>query len=322
NFLCRSRLDKSTTPPVCRDIHQATAQLSAMQQAVLRAASRHHVQICGGGTHPFQSWQRQQISDNPRYLKTVEHFGYLAKQATIFGQHVHVGCQNGDVAIYLLHGLSRFVPHFIALNAASPLLDGTDSGFACSRLNLFAAYPDNGSMPWVNNWQAFTGLFRRLSYTSMIDSMKDLHWDIRPSPRFGTVEVRVMDTPLTIAQAVNIAGFIQIIACWLLTERPFKHQPEDYLLYPFNRYQACRYGLDGINTDVNGGEQRTLREEILQLADRLAPSAHKLNAGSALEAIVRQAKQDRSEPQQMREFVANGGSLIGLVQKHCEIWTA
>lgn len=235
---------------------------------------------------------------------------------------MHVGCQNGDDAIYLLHGLSRFVPHFIALNAASPWLDGTDSGFACSRLNLFAAYPDNGPMPWVNNWQAFTGLFRRLSYTSMIDSMKDLHWDIRPSPRFGTVEVRVMDTPLTIAQAVNIAGFIQIIACWLLTERPFKHQPEDYLLYPFNRYQACRYGLDGINTDVNGGEQRTLREEILQLADRLAPSAHKLNAGSALEAIVRQAKQDRSEPQQMREFVANGGSLIGLVQKHCEIWTA
>lgn len=131
-----------------------------------------------------------------------------------------------------------------------------------------------------------------------------------------------MDTPLTITQAVNIAGFIQIIACWLLTERPFKHQPEDYLLYPFNRYQACRYGLDGINTDVNGGEQRTFREEILRLADKLAPSAHKLNAGSALEAIVRQAKQARSEPQQMREFVANGGSLIGLVQKHCEIWTA
>ncbi|NRE88446.1 glutamate--cysteine ligase [Klebsiella michiganensis] len=307
---------------VCRDIHQATAQLSAVQQAVLRAAAHHHVKICGGGTHPFQSWQRQQISDSPRYRKTVEHFGYLAKQATIFGQHVHVGCQNGDDAIYLLHGLSRFVPHFIALNAASPWLDGTDSGFACSRLNLFAAYPDNGPMPWVNNWQAFTGLFRRLSYTSMIDSMKDLHWDIRPSPRFGTVEVRVMDTPLTISQAVNIAGFIQIIACWLLTERPFKHLPEDYLLYPFNRYQACRYGLDGINTDVNSGEQRTLREEILQLADKLAPSAHKLNAGSALEAMVRQAKQNRSEPQQMREFVANGGSLIGLVQKHCEIWTA
>lgn len=211
---------------VCRDISHAQIQLSAIQQAVQRAALRHHLQICGGGSHPFHAWQRQQISDNPRYVKTVEHFGYLAQQATVFGQHVHVGCQSGDDAIYLLHGLSRFVPHFIALNAASPWFDSTDSRFACSRLNRFSSYPDNGPMPWVADWQGFRRLFRQLSYTSMIDSMKDLHWDIRPSPQFGTVEVRVMDTPLTLAQAIHIAGFIQTLACWLLTERPFKHQPD------------------------------------------------------------------------------------------------
>lgn len=269
-----------------------------------------------------QSLQRQQISDNPRYVKTVEHFGYLAQQATVFGQHVHVGCQSGDDAIYLLHGLSRFVPHFIALNAASPWFDSTDSRFACSRLNRFSSYPDNGPMPWVADWQGFRRLFRQLSYTSMIDSMKDLHWDIRPSPQFGTVEVRVMDTPLTLAQAIHIAGFIQTLACWLLTERPFKHQPDDYLLYPFNRYQACRYGLDGTLTDVRSGEQRSIRQEILQLADRLAPFAHQLKATAALEAVVRQAKSPHSEAQQMRDFIANGGSLSGLVQKHCEIWAA
>ena len=307
---------------VCRDISHAQIQLSAIQQAVQRAALRHHLQICGGGSHPFHAWQRQQISDNPRYVKTVEHFGYLAQQATVFGQHVHVGCQSGDDAIYLLHGLSRFVPHFIALNAASPWFDSTDSRFACSRLNRFSSYPDNGPMPWVADWQGFRRLFRQLSYTSMIDSMKDLHWDIRPSPQFGTVEVRVMDTPLTLAQAIHIAGFIQTLACWLLTERPFKHQPDDYLLYPFNRYQACRYGLDGTLTDVRSGEQRSIRQEILQLADRLAPFAHQLKATAALEAVVRQAKSPQSEAQQMRDFIANGGSLSGLVQKHCEIWAA
>jgi carboxylate-amine ligase len=83
---------------VCRDIHQARRSWAPSSRRFTRAA-RHHLQICGGGTHPFQTWQRQQISDNPRYLKTVEHFGYLAQQATIFGQHVHVGCQNGDDAI-------------------------------------------------------------------------------------------------------------------------------------------------------------------------------------------------------------------------------
>ncbi len=80
------------------------------------------------------------------------------------------------------------------------------------------------SHAWVSNWQQFEALFRCLSYTTMIDSIKDLHWDIRPSPHFGTVEVRVMDTPLTLSHAVNMAGLIQATAHWLLTERPFKHQ--------------------------------------------------------------------------------------------------
>ncbi|STJ30558.1 carboxylate-amine ligase [Escherichia coli] len=99
---------------VCRDINQAAGQFSAMQKVVLQAAADHHLEICGGGTHPFQKWQRQEVCDNERYQRTLENFGYLIQQATVFGQHVHVGCASGDDAIYLLHGLSRFVPHFIA----------------------------------------------------------------------------------------------------------------------------------------------------------------------------------------------------------------
>ncbi len=215
---------------VCRDINQAAGQFSAMQKVVLQAATDHHLEICGGGTHPFQKWQRQEVCDNERYQRTLENFGYLIQQATVFGQHVHVGCASGDDAIYLLHGLSRFVPHFIALSAASPYMQGTDTRFASSRPNIFSAFPDNGPMPWVSNWQQFEALFRCLSYTTMIDSIKDLHWDIRPSPHFGTVEVRVMDTPLTLSHAVNMAGLIQATAHWLLTERPFKHQEKEALL--------------------------------------------------------------------------------------------
>lgn len=99
---------------VCQNIDQAAAQFSMMQQSILRAAAEQHIQICGGGTHPFQKWQRQEVCDDERYNITLERFGYLILQATVFGQHVHVGCRTGDDAIYLLHGLSRFVPHFIA----------------------------------------------------------------------------------------------------------------------------------------------------------------------------------------------------------------
>lgn len=305
---------------VCQTIDQAAAQFSVMQQSILRAAAEHHIQICGGGTHPFQKWQRQEVCDDERYNVTLERFGYLILQATVFGQHVHVGCRTGDDAIYLLHGLSRFVPHFIALAAASPYMQGTDTKFASSRLNIFSGFPDNGQMPWVNSWQEFEGLFRRLSSTSMIDSIKDLHRDIRPSPHFGTVEVRVMDTPLTLGHAINIAGLIQATSHWLLTARPYKHQERDFLLYRFNRFQACRYGLEGILTDVHTGEHKTVAEDIAWLLEQVAPSAEKLGATSAIKEIALLLKQGKSEAQRMRDFIADGGSLISLVQKHCELW--
>lgn len=305
---------------VCRNIDQASAELSAMQQIITRVAAEQHLAICGGGTHPFQKWQRQEVCDDERYRRNLENFGYLIQQATVFGQHVHIGCANGDDAIYLLHGLSRFVPHFIALSAASPYMQTSDTRFACARLNIFSGFPDNGPMPWVNNWQEFEGLFRRLAYTSMIDSIKDLHWDIRPSPHFGTVEVRVMDTPLTLDHAVNMAGLIQATAHWLLTKRPFKHQERDYLLYKFNRFQACRFGMAGIITDVNTGDGCRLSDDTLRLLENVAVSADKVGAASAIEALHLQVKHGHDEAQNMRDFVAEGGSLSGLVKKHCEIW--
>lgn len=149
----------------------------------------------------------------------------------------------------------------------------------------------------------------------MIDSIKDLHWDIRPSPHFGTVEVRVMDTPLTLSHAVNMAGLIQATAHWLLTERPFKHQEKDYLLYKFNRFQACRYGLEGVITDPHTGDRRPLTEDTLRLLEKIAPSAHKIGASSAIEALHRQVVSGLNEAQLMRDFVADGGSLIGPVNK-------
>lgn len=307
---------------VCKDINQAASQLGRQQQAILQAASKYHLQICGGGTHPYQKWQRQEVTDNERYRQTLEMYGYLVKQATVFGQHVHIGCENGDDAIYLLHGLSRYVPHLIALSASSPYIQGVDTRFASSRLNIFSAFPDNGHAPWIHNWQEFERVYRHIAATSMINSIKDLHWDIRPSPGFGTVEVRVMDTPLTLSSAINIAGFIQVIACWLLTERPFQHQEMDYLLYKFNRFQACRFGLDGILTDVHSGRQTSIAEDIKKLLDRIHPYARKLQADSALEGIDQWLNHDESEPEQMRRFMADGGSLTELVRRHCEVWAA
>ncbi|OJF20450.1 glutamate-cysteine ligase family protein, partial [Escherichia coli] len=123
-----------------------------------------NLEICGGGTHPFQKWQRQEGCDNERYQRTLENFCYLIQQATVFCQHVHVGCASGDDAIYFLHGLSRFVPHFIALSAASPYMQGTDTRVASSRPNIFSAFPVTGPRPGAITGHNFETQFRGLSY--------------------------------------------------------------------------------------------------------------------------------------------------------------
>ena len=307
---------------VCKDIHQASSQFSALQQVILAAAGRHHLAVCGGGTHPYQKWQRQEICKSERYTRTLESFGYLMQQATVFGQHVHIGCRNGDDAIYLMHGLSRFVPHVIALCASSPWIQGTDTQFSSSRLNIFSAFPDNGPAPFVENWQQFESMYQHLERSRIIESIKDLHWDIRPSPSFGTVEVRVMDTPLSLSRAVNVAGFLQVLANWLLEERPFTPMRDDYLLYRFNRFQACRYGLKGTLSDVRTDAHCSIAEDILHHLPKLAPYAQKLNAESALHDIEQIVRTDHSDAKLMREFIANGGVLSEMVKRMTEIWAA
>lgn len=310
------------TTGVCHNLNQAVTQLSALQQAVLTAAQQHHLQLCGGGAHPFHAWQRQDLSNNAHFRDLQNTYGYLVQQATVFGQHVHVGCSSGENAIYLLHGLSRYVPHCIALSASSPWLQDTDTQFDSSRLTLFSAFPDSGHAPWAASWSEFEGLFRRLCSTHMLSSLRDMHWDIRPRPDLGSVEIRVMDTPLTLHHAVNIAGFIQSLACWLLAERPFKYQERDYLLYNFNRFQACRYGLQGTLTDVHSGKQNTLSEDIARLLDRIQPYGDKLHAGWALDEIYAWNKQGDNEAQRMRKTLAAGDSLTDLVRQHCELWAS
>ena len=129
-----------------------------------------------------------------------------------------------------------------------------------------------------------------------------------------------MDTPLTLEHALNIAGLIQATAHWLLTERPFRHQENDYLLYKFNRFQACRFGMEGILTDVNTGDHHCLADDTLRLLNTVAASAEKVGAASAVHTLHQQVKKGHNEVRHMRDFVANGGSLSGLVKKHCEIW--
>ena len=143
-----------STPPLER--HRAVlAELRSIRDAVVAAGDRLNLLVCGGGAHPFQRWPERYVTQSPRYRHLAEIYGYLAKHVTIFGQHVHIGCTDGDVALRLLHGLSRYIPHFLALSASSPYYQGVDTAFQSARLNAMAPYPTSGHAPYIVSWAAF-----------------------------------------------------------------------------------------------------------------------------------------------------------------------
>ncbi len=288
-------------------------QLQRIRDTLVRAGDTLNVGVCGGGTHPFQMWSHRKIFSKPRFREVSSLYGYLAKQFTIFGQHVHVGCTSGDDAMFLLHSLSRYVPHFIALSASSPFVQGRDTLFNSARLNSVFAFPLSGRAPFVLKWSEFeSGFFARMEHTGIVKSMKDFYWDIRPKPEFGTIELRVCDTPLTVERAAALAAYLQALCRHLLTRSEPDPVEDDYLVYNYNRFQACRFGLDGTVVHPKTYESSSLREDILATLRHVEADAEALGGLPALEHLYRTAHAGSDASELRREYTERG-SAEGMV---------
>jgi glutamate---cysteine ligase / carboxylate-amine ligase len=288
-------------------------QLREIRDKLVHAGDRLNVGVCGGGTHPFQQWSQRKIFSKPRFREVSALYGYLAKQFTVFGQHVHIGCSSGDEALFLLHSLNRYIPHFIALSASSPFLQGSDTLFNSARLNSVFAFPLSGRAPFLMTWDAFErDYFRRMENTGIVKSMKDFYWDLRPKPEYGTIELRVCDTPLTVERAAALACYLQALCRHLLQRGEAPPLEDDYLVYNYNRFQACRFGLDGTIVHPQSHETLSLREDILTTLRHLEPHAQALGSQAALDHLYQETHLG-SDAHFLRQAFTEAGSAEGIV---------
>ncbi len=286
---------------VCPSSTEVCSQLARLRDALVKCADKLNIAVVGGGTHPFQQWHERRIYDKPRFRELSDLYGYLSKQFTIFGQHVHVGCPDADTALLTLHRMSRYIPHFIALSASSPYVQGQDTAFDSARLNSVFAFPLSGRAPFVLSWDEFTSFFDKMTRTGVVKSMKDFYWDIRPKPEYGTIEIRVFDTPLTVERAAALAGYVQSLAAWFMNDQPFMPAEDDYLVYTYNRFQACRFGLDAVYVDPATGEHMALREHILLTLRELTRHADRLGAAGALQTLRADVNRNHNDARWLRE---------------------
>ena len=261
------------------------ADLDALRGLLVEQCARNNIAVCGGGTHPFHSWPDRRISPGERYEMTYERYGYLAKQFTVFGQHIHIGCASADDAVWLTQALGPYVPYFIALSASSPYVDGVDTLFQSARLNAVSAFPLSGQCPALADWNDFLEHFEFLRDCGIVASIKDLYWDIRPKPEYGTVEIRVCDTPLDIVQAAALAAFAQCLARKLLRERPAFDAGKTLQVARYNKFQACRYGFDARISCPHKRVQEDLRTILRELLDALGDDAKTLGCRLWLDVL-------------------------------------
>ena len=305
---------------VCETHAQVLHELNILRTLLADLAERLNLALAGGGTHPFQKWSEQRIYDMPRFLHLQELYGYLAKQFTVFGQHVHIGVPNGDEAVRNALLLSRYVPHFIALSASSPYSHAADTQFDSSRLNVINAFPLSGFMPVVDDWAGFNQYFDTMRGYGIVKSMKDFYWDIRPKPEYGTIELRVCDTPLTIQTAADLAAYAQALCAHFLAHPEMRAHPGLQLVYAYNKFQACRFGLEGTLIDPTSQQPVPLAQELIDMLATVMPYAAERGAGDAIKRLMHMAASRTNDARKLREVMERNGSLSDVVREASTLW--
>ncbi len=306
---------------VNKDYDTLLRELTAVRDAIVTTAERLNLAVAGGGSHPFHRWHERRIFPSERFKRVSALYGYLAKQFTVFGQHVHIGVTSGDDAVYLTHRLAPYIPHFIALSASSPFYQGEDTSFETSRLHAVSAFPLSGHMPPVATWSEFNTFFDEMQGYGIVESMKDFYWDIRPKPEYGTIEVRIFDTPLTVERAAQLAAYVQTLAAHLLRVRRTEPVEPMYRVYGYNRFQACRFGFDGTVVDPYTRQQLRLREHLMAALVQIAPDAEAMGTREAMAALDRIAKTEANDARWLRERYADRRSLNDVVRLQSERWS-
>jgi len=309
---------------ICTRVDEALDDLQRTVDEVAAAADRRSIDLMCSGTHPTSDWGDQIVSPKERYGRLVDSMQWLVRRLQIFGVHVHVGVRSSDKVMPIVNALSMYVPHFLALSASSPYWVGVDTGLASVRSKVFEGLPTAGLPYQLRGWQDFERFMGTLVESRTIASVKEVWWDIRPHPEFGTVELRICDGIPTLAEVGMVASLAQC-----LVER-FDGQldrgytlpmPHEWIVRE-NKWRAARYGLDAEIITDDSGATASLRREIEDLCADLGPTAARLGCTEQLSTVDLVLAKGGSCQRQRAVASASDGSLRAVVASLVEEFAA
>ena len=293
---------------VCEDVAAVRRDLTERIGQLLTVTDDLGYQVACVGTHPFSKWVEQRITDSERYRRLVDQCQWPARRLMIFGVHVHVGIESGEKAIAVSNGLTTYLPHLLALSASSPFFNDADTGLASCRSKIFESLPTAGLPYRLLNWAEFQRLMITLVSAKAIESIREIWWDVRPHPNFGTIEVRICDGLPTLDEVMAVTALIQALVVWL------GDQYDEGMYLPLhrhwivreNKWRAARWSTDAeIIVDEDGNLER-LDESLAKLVETVTPAAKRLGSAAELQGVGTMLGADLSYRRQRRIYEETG----------------
>jgi len=255
---------------ICSNIEEVEKDIRKTLIHLDEILKNYETEINFTSLHPFAIGKNQIITDNPRYKRIMKDLQMVGKHFISQGLHVHVGISNPEDAIKVNNALRVYLPLLLALSTSSPFFEGEDTGLHSYRTKLFEALPLAGMPDYLNNWNHFENLTEHLEGAGIINSVKDLWWDVRPHPGFGTVEIRVCDIPVNFKEIITLVALIQALVVTLIKLEPY--QDTHIQILQSNKWQAARYGLEGIFVDPKTFKKLSMRKAIENLYILVEPA--------------------------------------------------
>jgi glutamate---cysteine ligase / carboxylate-amine ligase len=299
---------------ICSTVSEAKRDLAATIAQLQRITDMRGTMLTCAGTHPLSDWRDAKMVPIQRYAELVEQMQWLARRIQTFGVHVHVGLRDGSRAIPIVNALAVYLPHFLALTASSPFWGGHDTGLASSRAVIFGGLPTAGPPHLLADWSEFEEYMDTLLRAGTIRSIKEVWWDIRPHPDFGTVEIRMFDGVPTLHEVGMVGALSQSLVQLFDSQldRGYTLPRRPAWVVRDNKWRATRYGLDAIVITDASGSTAPLRDELYELVAELRPVADRLGCAAELE-VVSEVLDCGASYERQRAVLATCGGLTEVV---------
>ncbi len=301
---------------VCRTVPEVVADLADSLDRLRRITDDLGLELLSAGTHPFARWESQQVSEGHRYATLIDRTRWWGRQMLIYGLHTHVGITHRDKVLPLLNGMLTYAPHLQALSASSPWWGGVPTDYASNRALLFQQLPRAGLPFQFEQWPEYERYVEDLMVTGGIDELKEVRWDLRPSPHLGTLEVRVCDGVPTLAEIGALTALTQCLLVHLddrLTDGgtvpslPPWHVQE-------NKWRTARYGMDAIIILDSRNRERLVTDELYDLLERLTPVARRLGCEAELAGVEDILRSGASYQRQLAVAADHDGDLVEVTR--------